>query len=312
MTHARAAIVIVTFNSRSHIGECLRSALATGYEVIVVDNGSQDGTQEFLRGSPVRVIENPTNAGFARAVNQGVLACDAPCLLLLNPDAILETSIDPLIAACEAPGAGAAGGKLVGRDGSPQRGFVLRNLPTPAALSFEVLGMNRLWPANWVNWNYRCLGVDLDQVTQAEQPAGAFFMFRRDAWATIGGFDEGFFPIWFEDVDFCQRLKSAGYDVWYIPQAAAKHSGGHSIVQISLGERTEYWYRSLLRYSIRHFRSFGRALTCLSVVTGSILRIMFGGTTRWNREVIRIYAGIVGLAFRSIWVREVQFGEQLH
>ena len=79
-----------------------------------------------------------------------------------------------------------------------------------------------------------------------EQPAGAFFMFRRSGWEQLGGFDENFWPVWFEDVDFCARLRSAGFVLRYQPEARATHAGGHSVGRIPLGLRERYWYGSLL------------------------------------------------------------------
>ncbi len=84
-----------------------------------------------------------------------------------------------------------------------------------------MLGINRLWPRNPVNWRFRCYDVDLQSMkpVEIEQPAGAFMMIRRDAWERVGGFDESFYPLWFEDVDFCCRLKLAGLRLFHVPSA---------------------------------------------------------------------------------------------
>ena len=134
-----------------------------------------------------------------------------------------------------------------------QAGFAVRRLPTPLALALEVLLINRLWPGNSVNWHYRCYGFNLDEPAEIEQPAGAFLMFRREVWESLGGLDEGFYPIWFEDVDFCKRLRDHGYHVYYEPRAVATHLGGHSIRKILLEKRELYWYGSLLKYCSKHF-----------------------------------------------------------
>ena len=155
----------------------------------------------------------------------------------------------------ETPGTGAVGGMLIGEDGKPQRGFMARNLPTPGTLIFEVLGINRLWPRNPLNWHYRCLALSPMTTAQVDQPAGAFLMFSRAAWETVGGFDERFWPVWFEDVDFCARLKSAGFRTYYDPQGVAKHSGSHSVRTLPLENRERYWYGSLLGYAEKHYRS---------------------------------------------------------
>ncbi len=170
------AILIVTYNSAAEIGPCLDAALATGAEVVVVDNASSDATPDAVLARGARLIRNARNAGFAAAVNQAVRATKAPLLLLLNPDAVIERGIECLAAACTSVGAGFAGGKLVDGSGAPQKGFCIRKLPSVLALSFEALLVNRLWPRNPVNWQYRCLGMDYSVPCEAEQPAGAFLM----------------------------------------------------------------------------------------------------------------------------------------
>jgi N-acetylglucosaminyl-diphospho-decaprenol L-rhamnosyltransferase len=194
------------------------------------------------------------------------------------------------------------GGLLVGEDGNPQAGFMARNLPTPTALMFEVLGVNRLFPGNRVNWHYRCSGVDPMNVSLVDQPAGAFLMFSRAAWGMVGGFDERFWPVWFEDVDFCSRIKSAGFCTYYHPAAVARHSGAHSISRLLLENRERYWYGSLLGYAAKHYCSSAFRTTCVAVAVGAVVRAVLG-FPRYRFKAFAVYGGIVGLAlsraFRS-------------
>jgi N-acetylglucosaminyl-diphospho-decaprenol L-rhamnosyltransferase len=221
------------------------------------------------------LILNRRNEGFAAAANQGVReADDARFILLLNPDACLLTGVDVLAGASERYGL--AAGKLVDQQGRAQAGFTVRRLPTPASLIFETLGINRLWPRNPVNRKYRELDRDLNQAGEAEQPAGAFLMFRRDVWGKLGGFDEQFYPVWFEDVDFCRRALDAGYRIRYEPVAAASHEGGHSVGRIPAGWRTLYWCVSLLRYAGKHFRPWAFRGICAAVVLSSVPRMAAG------------------------------------
>ncbi len=311
MTQSKVAILIVAYHSRQVVGDCVTAARRTGATVTVIDNGSGDGAAEAAAERGARVISNPTNRGFAAAVNQGVRETTEPFLLLLNPDVILLTGIDPLVDACEQGRVGAAGGRLVGMDGRPQKGFTVRRFPTPAALLCEVLLVNRLWPGNPVNWRYRCLGQDLTCASEVEQPAGAFLLFRREVWEQIGGFDEGYFPIWFEDVDFCKRIRGSGYGVMYRPEAVGRHQGAHSIESLALGTKTEYWYRSLLRYSITNFHGLGKILICLGVIAGCALRFLLGGRSHRSPAMRAAYRSVVRLAFRSIWHAKPRFGEAL-
>ena len=267
-------IVVVTFGSEAEIGPCLDAALPTGAEIVVVDNGSTDGYVAEAARRGVRVIANPTNRGFAAAVNQGISLLKTPYVLLLNPDAEIQDGLGPLREACELPNAAGAGGLLLGSAGRPQAGFMVRSLPTPAALILEVCLLNRLWPGNPVNRRYRELSLDCSRRTVVEQPAGAFFMIRREVWVELGGFDESFFPLWFEDVDFCRRAADRGHVLYYEPRAVARHRGGHSIARMGVEMRRICWYSSLIRYSAKHFRTVSFRGVCLAVVVGAFLRLV--------------------------------------
>jgi GT2 family glycosyltransferase len=241
-------------------------------EVVVVDNASQDATCYYARSfQSVRVIENRTNRGFAAGVNQGVAATTSRNVLILNPDAVPLDSLTPVIEAAEKWGA--AAGRLVGSDGRTQSGFTIRRFPTPLALAFEALGVNAAWPGNRVNRRYRYLDRDLLADGPVEQPAGAFLVVRRNAFEKLRGFDERYFPVWFEDVDFCRRLALAGYTIWYESGVRARHTGAHSVSSLEVGIRELYWYRSLLRYAGKYFTRPQFRAVGLAVAAGAVLRM---------------------------------------
>ncbi len=294
-------IVIVTYNSAAEIGVCLDAALTTGAEIVVVDNGSSDGTIAEAARRGVRLIANSGNRGFAAAVNQGFGALDCPFILLLNPDAIIQTSLEPLREACRLPSVAGAGGKLVSVSGIPQLGFMVRRQPTPAALILEALLLNRVWPNNPINYRYRALDLPTEAAIAVEQPAGAFLMLRRDVWYELGGFDEGFHPLWFEDVDFCRRAMNCGYLLYFVPAAVAKHTGGHSIPQLTVEMRRFYWYGSLLRFTAKHFRPLGFRAVCLAVVTGSIMRGFVEAVLERSLRPIAACGKVVRLASRCFF-----------
>jgi N-acetylglucosaminyl-diphospho-decaprenol L-rhamnosyltransferase len=236
----------------------------------------------------VRVIASRANRGFAAAVNQAVAECNTDFVLLLNPDVTLLTDIAPLVAMCD----GAGTGQLVGEDGRPQEGFGIRGFPTPATLAFEVLGINRLFPWNAVNRRYRESPRNLDAPGEVDQPAGAFLLFRKQVWQRVGGFDEAFYPVWFEDVDFCKRVREAGYRIVYNPAVKARHRGGHSVRALPGECRELYWYVSLLRYASKYFRRLGFRLVSAAVVCGVIPRAIFslvaGGGAAMAATYIRV------------------------
>ena len=291
----RTGVVIVTYNSAEVIERCLDSC--AHLLALVVDNASQDDTVELVRRrSAVKLIANPTNRGFAGAANQGVAALDTEMVLLLNPDVQLETPVDSLAEACSQNNVGLATGKLLDSQGKAQIGFAVRRLPTPLTLVFEVLGINRLLPWNPSNRSYRYLDLDLTKPAEVEQPAGAFLMFRREVWQRVGGFDTRFDPLWFEDVDFVKRARSAGFKIQYLPGVTARHRGGHSIAGMEWGCREVCWYVSLLRYASKHFRPYAYRGVSAAVVLGSLVRAIISVIRRRSLRPIQVYAKIARIA----------------
>jgi hypothetical protein len=296
MTTPQTTAVIVTYQSAAEIGECLDALHRYAIPAVVVDNASTDGTVEIVRSRPACLIANPDNRGFAAAVNQGFSACETPLVLLLNPDTVLAS--DPAILASEFqnPAVGGASGPLLNEDGSLQSGFTVRSFPTALTLAFEVLGLNRILPRNPINRRWRCMDLDVSRPCDVEQPPGAYLMIRREVWRVLGGFDEGFYPIWFEDVDFCFRLRAKKYLVRFIPSAVAKHTGAHSIRKIPVEFRLFYWYGSLLRYAAKHCRPYARQLLCLAVVSGALARLVPEFVIHPGTKLLKMYGRIVRLA----------------
>ncbi|MBI4465101.1 MAG: glycosyltransferase family 2 protein [Acidobacteria bacterium] len=250
------SVIIVTYNSERHIARCLESLAGKEAEVVVVDNASSDATADRVRkGFPgVKCMSAPHNLGFAGAANLGVRHSAGSALLFLNPDTVCLGPFRLLEEVLESrPEAVAVAPQLVDAAGRPQVGFNLRRLPTAASLIFEVLLLNRLFPNNPVNRRYRCLDLDPQRPAEVEQPAGACLLVRRSSFEQCGGFDEGFFPLWFEDVDLCRRLLQGGGKILYCPQVQVQHQGGHSVETLSFSEKQIYWYRNLLYYVQKGF-----------------------------------------------------------
>jgi N-acetylglucosaminyl-diphospho-decaprenol L-rhamnosyltransferase len=293
-------IVIVTYNSEAVIGSCLDAALRSGAAIVVVDNASSDNTRAEVVSRDVRLLTNDRNLGFAKAVNQGFALLNCPYILLLNPDAVLGGSLEPLREACDLPGAAGAGGLLLDAKGRPQTGFMVRQLPTLAVFAMESLLLNRLWPGNPINAAYRCLRLDYGVQQRVEQPAGAFLLIRRSVWEELAGFDEWFWPLWFEDVDFCRRALDRGYCFYYVPSAVGIHTGAHSIPTLTVEMRRIYWYRSLLGYAAKHFRPWGVRAVCLAVISGSFLRAALESALGRSLRPFATYSKVVRLASRFL------------
>jgi GT2 family glycosyltransferase len=257
--------------------------------------------EEFITRHPARLIANEKNAGFAAAVNQGTRAAEGDVLLLLNPDAIAELdAVAALMRCIETTGADAASGALLEADGQPARGFAFRRIATLKPLAFEALLINQLWPRNPVNRRYRCLEADYSQPQQVEQPAGACLAVRRTMWDKLGGFDEQFFPVWFEDVDFCKRLRDHGGRILYCPEARFHHAGAHSVGQLSFKARQIFWYGNMLLYAKKHFRPGQVTVLRLAIGGGMLLRsvaAVLGARQRPLGETLAAYWNITA----TIW-----------
>jgi len=297
--------IVVTHNSGATIRSCLEALAGEDCEIVVVDNASADDTvqriEEFVAWNPVRLIANEENLGFGAAVNQGAREATEDVLLMLNPDAIAEPgAVAALLRCLETTQAGAVGGALLESDGQPARGFAFRRIPTLAELLYEVLLVNQLRPGNPVNRRYRCLDADYSQQQEVEQPAGACLAITRTAWDSLRGFDEQFFPVWFQDVDLCKRLLDHGLKIFYCPEARFRHSGAHSVGQLSFREKQIFWYTNMLRYARKHFAKGQVFVLRLAIINGMLLRsvaALFGARKAPLGEALSAYWGVV----RAVW-----------
>lgn len=295
------AALIVTHQSAAVVADCIGAARHRCGEVLVIDNASTDHTAEVARAAGAGVVANSRNLGFAAAVNQGVGLISKQFVLLLNPDTTLLDPLEPLLEACGSPETGGATGLLLDASGTPQRGFTLRRLPKASTLAAEVLGVNRLWPGNPLNWSYRCYDKDLTLPGEVEQPPGAFLLFRRSLWEALGGFDEAFWPIWFEDVDFCARARRIGFRFAYVPAVRARHAGAHSIRQLPEGDRQVYWYGSLLRYAAKHFSPVSCRALASAILVGSFPRVAGAVVSDRSLRPAAGWVRVVRMAAGALW-----------
>lgn len=258
------SIIIVNWNTRDLLAQCLESvdsgrwivgsALSTACcplptEVIVVDNASADGSPKMVRERfPwVTLIGNGENVGFARANNQGIGAAEGRYLLLLNSDTVVHPgALETLLAFMNAhPQAGACGPRLLNGDGSLQHGC--HPMLTPGREFWRLLFLERFWPRA----TYPLEQWPTDRPRRVEAIKGAALLLRRAALDRMGLLDESYF-MYTEEVDLCQRLGLAGWELWYAPQAVVTHYGGASSSQMA-----EAMYLQLYRSKLQFYRKFG-------------------------------------------------------
>lgn len=246
----------MSWQSAAWLERCLTAIDPAAAETVVVDNASTDGSAATARtvAPHATVLALDRNLGFAGGVNAARRAAHGSRLLLLNPDAApTPGAIARLADALDsAPDLGAVAGRLVGANGEPQHGFNVRRLPTISSLAADLLFIRHLWPGNPASARYYARDLDPDAPTDVEQPAAACLMVRADVFDHLGGFDEGFWPAWWEDVDFCRRLRDAGYRIRYVPDAVFRHEGGTSVGALGASAFHRIFARNRRRYVRKH------------------------------------------------------------
>ena len=223
---ADVSVVVVTWNALPYVGQCLESV--RGEDVVVVDNGSKDGTVALVRERfpEVRLIEQE-NKGMGGGNNAGMRAADGRYFLLLNSDAwVVDDGLAQLVAFADAhPEAAVVGPKLLNTDGTLQRSA--RGEPTLWSLATEYLAIRKLAPhSGRLNPLYRG-DFDHDRVAEVDWLSGAALLVRREAADAVGLFDEDFF-MFSEEVDWMTRFRRAGWKVLFYPDAEVVHVGGAS------------------------------------------------------------------------------------
>lgn len=251
-------VIVVSYNSADFLPGCLeavrRHTRRVAYEVVIVDNASGDGSPEWVRHSwpAARLIANPDNRGFAKAVNQGFGAASGRHLLLLNPDAeIQEEALDRCVGFLDAhPDVGVVGARVNNPDGTLQRAC-RRSVPTPMVSLFRLGGLGRLFPGHAAAGAYNLEDADPARALDVGAVSGSFLMVRREAMQRAGGMDERYF-LYAEDIDFCLAVKAAGYRVVYYPEAVVVHHKGASSRQASLAANREF-HRAMALFHEKHF-----------------------------------------------------------
>jgi N-acetylglucosaminyl-diphospho-decaprenol L-rhamnosyltransferase len=221
--------VVVTYNAAPWIERCLDSLRGTKAEVIVVDNGSTDGTVELVREKfPKARLLQEENRGFGAGNNAGMRVASGRYFLLLNPDAWLtDGALERLVAfADKHPDAALVGPRLLNPDGSLQRS--VRGYPTPWRIATEYFFLRKLAPGSRTLNAFFGANFDHQSVREAEFLFGACLLVRREAVDSIGGFDEEFF-LMSEEVDWCYRFRRAGWKVLFYPGAEVFHVVGASL-----------------------------------------------------------------------------------
>jgi hypothetical protein len=294
------SIIVVNWNTKELLLGCLKSIYDTVVslksEVIVVDNGSHDGSGEAVkeRFPQVKLIQNRENNGFARANNQALAVASGRYILLLNSDAILtDSSLKAIISFMDkTPGASVAACQYINRDGSKQNSF--DNFPT---LATELLNKNLLkilFPKK-----YPSKKKEYHEPIEVDSVIGACMTVRAEAITQVGMLDEDYF-FFIEETDWCFRMQQAGWKIYHLPDIKVYHLQGKSKERNPSKAWIEYYrssytffkkHRSAFSYyTLRILRVFKLVINLALVLAGLLITL---GLEKGLRRRFRIYSDLL-------------------
>lgn len=256
-------LVILNYNTRALLQACLRSLAQTrgvNLELVVVDNGSRDGSAEMMRAEfpQIRLIASERNGGYAYGNNLALrefLARPSPprALMLLNTDTLVPPdALAGLLDFLDShPDAGVVGPKLVRADGSLDLAC-RRSFPTPQVSFYRMLGLSRLFPRSPRFGRYNMTFLDENETARVDSVVGAAMLLRTDALRQAGLLDEAFF-MYGEDLDLALRIKQRGWNVYYYPGVQILHYKRESSRQ-SKKAQVEF-YRAMELFYDKHYRA---------------------------------------------------------
>ena len=285
MNNPDVSAVVISLNSRKFLRGCLDSLRAAewdefSYEIVVVDNGSTDGSQEMLRAEypTVRLVENKENLGFSIAANQGARASAGRYFLLLNDDIIIHPDAIPRLVRFmdQHPDAGMTGSRLLNTDGTDQFSSG-RTFPTPMnALFGRKSALTRLFPnAPWARGYLLSHRISENEPYEVDWLSAAALLARRQLYLDLGGLPEDFY--YFVEILYCDIMKKAGYKIYLDPKSLITHfEGAGSGVRTRRVRR-----RHIIRFHVGAFRwyclhrGFG-AWNPLRYLVGAVLGLRAG------------------------------------
>lgn len=252
------SICIVTFKVRDLLKDCLvsidQNPPSVPYEIIVVDNHSEDGTIEMLQQHYplVRYAVNESNEGYTRPMNQALKMASGRVLVQLNPDTLaLPGAFDCLLDFMGArPQVGICTPKVLNRDGTLQK-QCRRSAARPWDAITYFSGLSRRFPHSRKFARYLMTYLDENEVNEVEAVSGSCMVIRREVIDQIGYLDEQFFA-YQEDADFCFRAREAGWKIFYVPQAQIVHFGGEGGSKVDVYQSVYQWHRSYYLYYHKH------------------------------------------------------------
>ncbi|KYH30673.1 N-acetylglucosaminyl-diphospho-decaprenol L-rhamnosyltransferase [Clostridium tepidiprofundi DSM 19306] len=273
------SVIIVNYNTKDLLKQTIDSVIKTTknikYEIIVSDNNSHDGSIEMMKEvfPQIKLIENNDNLGFSKGNNVAIRESKGRYVLLLNSDTVV---LDNCLEQCvnymdKHKYTGVLGCKVVLKNGELDHAC-RRGFPTPQASLYYMLKLNKFWPNNEKYTQYTLSHLNEDEINEVDSVMGAFMMVRREAIEKVGLLDETFF-MYGEDIDWCYRIKEAGYKVVYYPKANIIHYKGASSSKKPFKTIYEF-HRAMYIFYNKHYREKYSFLITILVYIGIMLKLV--------------------------------------
>ncbi len=255
------SIVIVSYNTVDLLRDCLSSVIQNTenieYEIWVVDNQSKDGSADMVESEfpQVKLIRNSVNGGFSQANNLAIRQCrSSKYVLILNPDTIVpKGTLAECVDFMEKDGEiGCLGCKVVKVDGTLDKACK-RGFPSPWNSLCYLMKLDKLFPNNKKFGGYNATFIHEDEESEIDSLVGAFMMLRKGAIEQVGLLDETFF-MYGEDIDWCYRIKEAGWKNYYHPKVRIVHYKGESSKKQSTRMIGEF-HKSMFIFYNKHYKN---------------------------------------------------------
>lgn len=316
MNEPTVAVVVVSYNTVALLRDCLASLrqCCLQLQIVVVDNGSRDGSPAMVRAEfpEVLLIEAGRNAGFAGGTNIGLRALSRanaapspqhPYTLVLNPDTVVQPgALETMVAFLEAhPRVGLVGPRLLNPDGTPQAAAF--RFPTLTMTALDLFPPGEVLPGRLYNswWHGRYPQERGEEPFPIDHPLGACMLVRCAVLETVGSMDDCYF-MYSEEVEWCWRIKAAGWAIWQVPAARIIHVGGASTRQFRRAMQVALW-RSRKRFAVQAGPPW-RAAAHVALVRAGMFRLgLLAWSDYWrgriDRDELQVrllgYAEIAGL-----------------
>jgi len=306
----KLSVIIVNYNVKYFLEQCLLSVLKAlekiDGEIIVVDNSSVDGSVEMLKKKfpSVKLIENNSNEGFAKANNKGIRQSQGEFILLLNPDTVVEE--DTFIKATrfmdEHSDAGALGVKMIDGSGKflPES---KRGLPTPSVAFYKISGLSKAFPRSKIFGRYHLSFLNPEEINRVDILSGACMLIRKSALEKSGLLDEDYF-MYGEDIDLSYRILKSGYHNYYFPESRIIHYKGESTKKSSVNY-VFMFYRAMIVFAKKHFSSRHAFFFSLLINIAIYFRAAVAIISRtWRKIFFPVLDAVIlysGIYFLQIW-----------